>query len=465
MANSLIDFGVVQPEAAGSFLRGFQGAQALAQQQAAQQQQNALIDLQLRAAQRGEEEALAEREAYRRAGSMTQVPQELMAAGLGKQSMAAQEALRKQRADTLKIATDTNKFIQHQLRGVIALGTRESANQALARAEAMGLDVSLERAQLEQIPDSEIKRWAFTQSEGAAKALEQAIIQLPGGGTAIEPKYAIPGAQAPVAAAPVAPMAAPAMPAGIPGQTPPTRAAGVNALALPAPGVGPMAQGAMPTPTGGRYFPPAMTPQQKAAEIREQERISLEQRRVELAEKEAARKEAGLAEPLSKQEIQKREAIYPQMKSSVNGFEAESNNMIKKLQQLKEHKGLDGILGTVYGRTPSLTKESQAAQALYDQVMAKGKFQELQNMRLASPTGGALGNVSNMEIQSLGQAFGALSRIQGKESFQAAIDDVIKQIESSKKRTREAFDETYQYKQGKQPAAPAEGGIKFLGFE
>lgn len=460
MANSLIDFGVVQPEAAGSFLRGFQGAQALAQQQAAQQQQNALAALQLRAAQRGEEEALAEREAYRRAGSMTQVPQELMAAGLGKQSMAAQEALRKQRADTLKIATDTNKFIQDQLRGVIALGTRESANQALARAEAMGLDVSLERAQLEQIPDSEIKRWAFTQSEGAAKALEQAIIQLPGGGTAIEPKYAIPGAQAPVAL-----MAAPAMPAGIPGQIMPTRAAGVNALALPAPGVGPMAQGAVPTPTGGRYFPPAMTPQQQATETREQQRIALEQRRVELAEKEASRKEAGLAEPISKQEIQKREAKYPQAKSAVNGFEAESNNMIKKLQQLKEHKGLDGILGTVYGRTPSLTKESQAAQALYDQVMAKGKFQELQNMRLASPTGGALGNVSNMEIQSLGQAFGALSRIQGKESFQAAIDDVIKQIESSKERTREAFDETYQYKQGKQPAAPAAGGIKFLGFE
>lgn len=295
MANSLIDFGVVQPEAAGSFLRGFQGAQALAQQQAAQQQQNALAALQLRAAQRGEEEALAEREAYRRAGSMTQVPQELMAAGLGKQSMAAQEALRKQRADTLKIATDTNKFIQDQLRGVIALGTRESANQALARAEAMGLDVSLERAQLEQIPDSEIKRWAFTQSEGAAKALEQAIIQLPGGGTAIEPKYAIPGAQALVAAAPVAPMAAPAMPAGIPGQTPPTRAAGVNALALPAPGVGPMAQGAVPTPTGGRYYAPAMTPQQQAAEARAQRQLQLQEQAAtpEFEQRMAAAKTTG----------------------------------------------------------------------------------------------------------------------------------------------------------------------------
>lgn len=291
MANSLIDFGVVQPEASGSFLRGFQQSQALAQQQAAQQQQNALAALQLRAAQRGEEESLAEREAYRRAGSMAQVPQELMAAGLGKQSMAAQEALRKQRADALKIATDTNKFIQDQLRGVIALGTRDSANQALDRAERMGLDVSLERAQLEQIPDSEIKRWAFTQSEGAAKALEQTIIQFPGGGTGIEPKYAVSGVQAPVAAAPAAPMAAPAMPAGIPGQTPPTRAAGMNALALPPPGV-PMAQGAISTPTGGRYFPPDMTPQQKAAEARAQQQLGMERERLELSKESELRKRA-----------------------------------------------------------------------------------------------------------------------------------------------------------------------------
>lgn len=288
MANSLIDFGVVQPEASGAFLRGFQGAQTLAQQQAAQQQQNQLAALQLRAAQRGEEEALAEREAYKGASTLGDVQQRLMQAGLGKQSIALQKQVQEQRANTLKIATDTNKFIQDQLRGVIALGTRESANQALARAEAMGLDVSLERAQLEQIPDSEIKRWAFTQSEGAAKALEQAIIQLPGGGTAIEPKYAIPGAQArtdlryvPGTPAEVSTMPyvpgtpAERMPLGVPGQTPPTRAAGMNALALPAPGIGPMAQGAIPTQTGGRYFPPAMTPQQQAAEARAQRQLQL----------------------------------------------------------------------------------------------------------------------------------------------------------------------------------------------
>lgn len=456
----LIDYSVIQPGLANALI---EQSKTRKMQQAAQERQNALVDLQLRAAQRGEEESLAEREAYRRAGSMAQVPQELMAAGLGKQSFALQKQMQEQQAARLTQEKTQQEVSQSLLRKVYAEGSRQSVNDALAEAEALGLPTASVKALFDRTPDNDIKRVAFALAEGP-KALEQSVINLPTGGAAIEPKYATQAGFGVAPAAPAAPMAAPAMPAGIPGQTPPTRPAGVNALALPAPGVGPMAQGAAPTPTGGRYYAPAMTPAQQATEAREQQRIALEQRRVELAEKEAARKEAGLAE-LSPQEKQKREAKYPQAKSSVIGFENQADDMIKKLEQLKNHKGLEGILGTVYGRTPSFTAESQAAQALYDQVLAKGKFQELQNMRLASPTGGALGNVSNMEIQSLGQAFGALSRIQGKESFQAAIDDVIKQIQSSKERTREAFEETYQYKQGKPAADPAAGKAKFLGFE
>ena len=465
MANSLIDFGVVQPEAAGSFLRGFQGAQA-------QQQQNQLAALQLRAAQRGEEQALAEREAYKGAANLGDVQQRLMQAGLGKQSIVLQKQIDEQKAAQLKQATEIHKLVSDSLRGVAALGTRESAQGALANAKAKGLDVSQYESELAQVPDAQIRQWALSHAAGADKALEQQFIDS-GIGTFAGPRYATgaptvqPTAQVPAMGA--MPATGIGMPAGIPGQTPPTRATGTNALALPAPGAMAGMVGVAPSVQpyavpGGVVYPKVMSQAQQVAEDREKQRIALEQRRVELAEKEAARKEAGLAE-LSPQEKQKREAKYPQAKSSVIGFENQADDMIKKLEQLKNHKGLEGILGTVYGRTPSFTAESQAAQALYDQVMAKGKFQELQNMRLASPTGGALGNVSNMEIQSLGQAFGALSRIQGKESFQAAIDDVIKQIQSSKERTREAFEETYQYKQGKPAAAPAAGKAKFLGFE
>lgn len=464
MANSLIDFGVVQPEAGNAFLRNFQQAQNLGQQQQVQQRQNALADLQLRAAQRGEEESLAEREAAKGATSLQELQARYQQAGLAKQAIALQKQIQEQQATKLKQLKDTHDVVQAELRPILAVGTRESVDKALARAEAMGLDVSSAREAFAQVPDSEIRKTALALSNDAKAAFQQQFIDT-GIGTVAAPSYAL---GAPAAAAPAA-VGVPAMPTGVPGATPFSRAANVNALALPAPNVGPVAQAGVPytAPGGLTVYPKGISPAQQATETREQQRIGLEERRVKLAEEEAARKQAGLAEPLSKQEVQKRESKYPQAKSAMQGFESQSNDMIQKLEQLKEHKGLEGIIGTVYGRTPSLTKESQAAQALYDQVLAKGKFQELQNMRLASPTGGALGNVSNMEIQSLGQAFGALSRIQGKESFQSAIDDVIKQIQSSKDRTKEAFDETYQYKQNNSvsPAAPAAGKAKFLGFE
>lgn len=288
MANSLIDFGVVQPEASGAFLRGFQGAQASAQQQTAQQQQNALAALQLRAAQRGEEESLAEREAYKRAGSVQQVPQELRAAGLGRQALAAEESARKRQAESIQRKKYEDEIGQSLLRRVYAEGTRQSVNEALAEAASLGIEAGPIKALFDRTPDADIKRIAFVLSEGP-KAVEQQVIRLPDGSTIVEPKYAMPGMQAPAMAQSAATSFQ--MPAGIPGQTPRTQGAGVNALALPPPGT-PMAQGAMPTPTGGRYFPPSMTPQQQAAEARAQQQLGMQREQLELSKESELRKRA-----------------------------------------------------------------------------------------------------------------------------------------------------------------------------
>lgn len=287
----MADYSKFEFDPESSFVGQFQKAQDRNRLLAQQQRQNALADIQLRAAQRGEEQALAEQEAYKGAANLGEVQQRLMQAGLGKQSIALQKQMQEQRAAQIKQATDAHDFVQKQLSGVIATPTRQAAEAAIARAEAMGADVSQERERLKNTPDSDIAKWAFIESGNARQALEQSIIQLPGGGTAVEPKYAIPGAQAPAMPS-AAPMAAPAMPAGIPGQTMPTRAAGVNALALPAPGVGPMAQGAVPTPTGGRYYAPAMTPQQQAAEARAQQQLGMERERLELSKESELRKRA-----------------------------------------------------------------------------------------------------------------------------------------------------------------------------
>ncbi len=106
------------------------------------------------------------------------------------------------------------------------------------------------------------------------------------------------------------------------------------------------------------------------------------------------------------------------------------------------------ITGIAAGRLPGVTAEGRAAQALYDKVVAKGGFQALQDMRDASKTGGALGNVSNQEGKQLTASFAAIDRKQDAKDVQAAIDQAIGDIEGAKVRMKEAYDATYAYKAG-----------------
>ena len=163
--------------------------------------------------------------------------------------------------------------------------------------------------------------------------------------------------------------------------------------------------------------------------------------------------------PLAPKELQTREAKYPMATQAVKTVEAKSDKLIADIETLKNHPGLDSITGTVYGRTPSVTAEGRQAQALYDSIVARGGFQELAAMRAASPTGGALGNVSNQEGQQLKDAFGTLNRTQDASSLRTQLGRVADDVRGAKTRVREAYDMTYDYKAGAPSAtAPSTGG-------
>jgi len=163
---------------------------------------------------------------------------------------------------------------------------------------------------------------------------------------------------------------------------------------------------------------------------------------------------ANAMEGLAPKEIQKREASLPQATSAVKGFESKADKFLIDLKALRDHPGLSSITGIAAGRMPGLTSNGRAAQALYDKVVAKGGFQALQDLRDASKTGGALGNVSNQEGKQLTASFAAIDRRQDAPDVQAAIDQAISDIEGTKTRMREAYDSTYSYKSGG-AAAPA----------
>lgn len=163
MANSLIDFGVVQPEAGNAFLRNFQQAQALGQQQQVQQRQNAFADLQLRAAQRGEEEAMAEREAYKGAANLGDVQQRLMQVGLGKQSIALQKQIQEQQAAKIKQAKDSLDLMKSSATAVFQNPNPDFAKQKVLELQKItGQDMSNELATIDSFggDSAKIKQWA-----------------------------------------------------------------------------------------------------------------------------------------------------------------------------------------------------------------------------------------------------------------------------------------------------------------
>lgn len=157
---------------------------------------------------------------------------------------------------------------------------------------------------------------------------------------------------------------------------------------------------------------------------------------------------------LSAKEIQAREAKRPQATTALKTYESKSDSLANDLEKLANHPGLSGISGAIFGRTPSGTKDSMAAQALYDSIIARGGFKELQDMRAASPTGGALGNVSNQEGQYLRDAFAPISRTQATEDLAAALRNAAQAVRESKSRVKEAYDLTYEYRTEAAPAAP-----------
>lgn len=164
---------------------------------------------------------------------------------------------------------------------------------------------------------------------------------------------------------------------------------------------------------------------------------------------------AAAMESLPPKEIQKREAALPQATSAVKGIEAKATGFIKDLEELRDHPGLSSITGIAAGRLPGITAEGRAAQAIYDKIVAKGGFQALQEMRDASKTGGALGNVSNQEGTQLKASFAAIDRRQDANDVKKAIKDAIIDIERTTTRMREAYESTYSYKSGGGAAAPA----------
>jgi hypothetical protein len=165
---------------------------------------------------------------------------------------------------------------------------------------------------------------------------------------------------------------------------------------------------------------------------------------------------------LSAKDKESREAKYPQATSALKGFEAKTKQFDSVINELIENKkGLDEITGFFAGRTDvsAMSDAGRRALSLFNTITAKGGFSELQAMRNASPTGGALGNVSNQEGQQLINSFGALARTQSGDDLRKSLATAKSDLQNLKERMREAYDLTYEYRNA------GGGGFTYLGRE
>jgi len=295
MANSLIDFGVEQPEAAGSFLRGFQQSQALAQQQASQQQQNQLAALQLRAAQRGEEEALAEREAYKGAATLGDVQQRLMQAGLGKQSIALQKQVQEQRLAQIKQAEDEIKIGRsiaerafsagQAARAAVPGSEKQAILSLLQQYQGRGIDLSQDMAEIANLPDNLVLEHVFNRSQ-ELKNLAEMVTTDTGEAIIRAPKLQAPSmaaqSQLPVGAFQGSQQQVMNQLAAI--ADPAERAAATQAY---------QRQLMTQSPAGEvTRIQKSLTPAQKMQEQRAQEQLGMERERLELSKESELRKRA-----------------------------------------------------------------------------------------------------------------------------------------------------------------------------
>lgn len=134
--------------------------------------------------------------------------------------------------------------------------------------------------------------------------------------------------------------------------------------------------------------------------------------------------------------------------NAMTATQAKYDDTIARAKRLLNNPSLDTIVGNVQGNIPetALSLYSQsAANALsdYNELLAVAGFQELQAMRDASPTGGALGQVSDSENKLLQQSAFASSRTQDEKKFRDSLRTYIKRLENSRRRVEDAYERTF----------------------
>ena len=144
------------------------------------------------------------------------------------------------------------------------------------------------------------------------------------------------------------------------------------------------------------------------------------------------------------------------MEQQRNADTQQKTSMMNKLDSLAEtattlrdHPGLKGITG-LSGMVPNIPGGAAAnAQALLDNLTSKAALGSLQELRNSSKTGGALGQVSDKDIQLLKDSLVALARTQSYSEYQKQLDKINEYVAKIKAQMEQGYNS--KWKIGDQP--------------
>jgi hypothetical protein len=150
---------------------------------------------------------------------------------------------------------------------------------------------------------------------------------------------------------------------------------------------------------------------------------------------------------LTPKDIQKREASLPQARQAVSTVSNTMSVIGETVDRLLANKaGLNGITGLIGGRTPGITDAARQAEADIDQLKNLAFIQGITELRNASKTGAGVGNVSNKEGERFENLKASLDRKQSLNDMIDALKRLKNQSEFTRQSLKDAFDETYSYR-------------------
>ena len=153
----------------------------------------------------------------------------------------------------------------------------------------------------------------------------------------------------------------------------------------------------------------------------------------ELGKQDAARAEAGRKARNSMASLERRDSLLL----------GKIDEAVSQVQESFTNTGLIGQLSRGVGGTPAFN-----LQKTVDTIKANLGFNELNAMREASPTGGALGNVTEREIEFLQAVQGSLDTAQNEEQLLQNLQEIRQNIEANANDRRSAFDRDFGEQQG-----------------